>query len=110
MRRRQKNWLRRPRCRTLSPHPLTIEFHESCSSVLLTRMRRSSLIRAVSKVLLMVGGLWFLFGDHLLRAACNVNWAWAELLGIGGGVLVMAAGGLLQRAARDAKPNSADIA
>jgi hypothetical protein len=67
------------------------------------------LLRGISKALLGSGVVIFIFGDHALREFWHANFVLAEIGGIGGGILLMILGGLLQTASSKQK-NSPDIA
>lgn len=59
-------------------------------------MNSGTLLRGISKTLMGAGAIAFFFGDRALREFWHVNFALAELGGIGGGVLLMILGGALQ--------------
>jgi hypothetical protein len=63
-------------------------------------MMATILARGLSKLLLVAGGIIFFFGDRALREIWHFDFVPAELLGIGGGILLMILGGLLQSAAK----------
>lgn len=60
-------------------------------------------LRGFSKVLLGSGALIFFFGDRALREFWHVNFVLAEMGGMGGGLLLVILGGLLQSASSKQK-------
>jgi len=56
----------------------------------------NALLRAVSKTLLVVGVLVFLFGDRFLREFYHADFVTAELAGIGGGLVIAILGAALK--------------
>ena len=66
-------------------------------------MNSGTLLRGISKTLMGAGAIAFFVGDRTLREFWHVNFALAELSGIGGGVLLMILGGALQTVASKKK-------
>jgi hypothetical protein len=80
-----------------------------CWYELLTDMNSTRLLlRGFSKVLLGSGSLIFFFGDRALSEFWHVNFGLAEIGGIGGGVLLVILGALLQSASSKQK-NSPEV-
>lgn len=71
-------------------------------------MNSAKLLRGISKVLLGTGAFSVFWGDRILREFWHTNFVLAELGGIGGGVLLMILGGLLQTAASKQKNSCYD--
>jgi len=63
-------------------------------------MMTTILARGLSTVLIVAGGIIFLIGDRAFREIWHFDLVPAELLGIGGGILLMILGGLLKSAAK----------
>jgi hypothetical protein len=57
-----------------------------------------SAAQVLSKLLLFLGGVTFLFGDRALHEIWKVNYAASLAAGIGGGLAIMFAAGALQMA------------
>ena len=55
---------------------------------------------ACGRTLIVLGGLIFLLGDRLLRGVFDYRFMYAEVVGLLGGAIIMAIGGLLQYAAK----------
>lgn len=56
--------------------------------------------KGLAKVLLVVGGMLFFFGDSALRRIWGVATVPAEVIGIGGGFFLMTLGAILQFAVK----------
>ena len=64
--------------------------------------------QATSKLLLLIGGLVFFFGDRALEDFWKVSFVTGLLAAIGGGVALMVAGGAIQSALTKAEPKDTD--
>jgi hypothetical protein len=66
------------------------------------------LAQVLSKLMVVAGALAFFFGDRALREIWHWRFVPAELAAIGGGVLFMVLGGVLQRQFRKTVPSDTD--